>query len=414
MSGAKFVDVRMRGFPQRAEVAAVLALLEARTAPLPGEPVSLLEVAGRGLAEPVVSTVDIPGFARAAMDGYAVRAADIAETTTADPVWLDIVGAALPARPYEYEIGPGEAVQITTGAPVPAGADAVLMAEHIWHEGECAIRAPEPTAPGKHVVRVGEDVAKGREVLSAGRLLRPQDVGLLASIGAATIRAVRRPRVAILVTGNELLPPGAPPDGFHIVDSNSPMLSALTARDGAEVLPVQRLPDDFATIRDAVRHAAASADVIFVTGGTSVGTEDHAPRVVAELGELAIHGIALRPAGPMGVAFVPVPLFLLPGNPVSCLCAYDLFAGRVVRRLGGRAWALPYRKTPLPLAAKVASAVGRVYDVRVKVEGSTIVPLATGASNLSTAVAADGFVLVPPERESLEPGETVDVWLYDG
>jgi molybdopterin molybdotransferase len=171
--------------------------------------------------------------------------------------------------------------------------------------------------------------------------------------------------------------------------------------------------------------------VIFVSGGTSVGAEDHAPRVAAELGDLAVHGVAVRPAGPLGVAFVQrpnpptpfprreggegrSPLFLIPGNPVSCLCAYDLFAGRVVRRLGGRPWELPYRKVVLPLAGAVASAVGRVDYVRVKVDGAAVTPLGSGgASNLSTAVAADGFVLVPPDRAALAPGEPVEVWLYE-
>ena len=163
----------------------------------------------------------------------------------------------------------------------------------------------EPVAPGKHVVRVGEDVAKGRAVLPAGRLLRPQDVGLLASIGAATVRAVRRPRVAILVTGNELLPPGAAPDGFRIVDSNSPMLAALAARDGAEVLPVQRPPGRLRRhSRRDPRPRPPTRDVILVSGGTSVGTEDHAPRAAAELGELAVHGVAMRPAA-AGVGFLP-------------------------------------------------------------------------------------------------------------
>lgn len=414
MSGQKFVDVRMRGFGPRAAVADVLALLDARTAPLPAEAVPLLEAAGRVLAESVVSAVDVPAFARSAMDGYAVRAADVAGSSATDPTPLGVVGKAMPARPYEYTLGEGQAVEITTGAPLPAGADAVLMAEHVWHEGERSILAPEPTTVGKHVVRVGEDVTKGSAVLPAGRLLRPQDVGLLSSIGAASVRAVRRPRVAILVTGNELLPPGSVASGFQIVDSNSPMLAALAARDGAEVLPVRRVPDDFAAIRAAMQAAAAEADVVLVSGGTSVGAEDYAPRAAAELGELAVHGVALRPAGPLGVAFVPNPLFLIPGNPVSALCAYDLFAGRVIRRLGGRSWALPYQKLTLPLAAKITSAAGRTDYVRVKLDGAAVVPLATGgASNLSTAVAADGFTLVPPGRDALAAGEAVDVWLYD-
>jgi molybdopterin molybdotransferase len=252
--------------------------------------------------------------------------------------------------------------------------------------------------------------------------LRPQDVGLLASIGAASVAAVRRPRVAVLVTGDELLPPGSAPEGYRIVDSNSPMLAALVGRDGGECLSARYLPDRYEAVRDAIRDA--DADVVLVSGGSSVGKEDHAPRAVAELGELAVHGVALRPASPTGIGFLTheprsLPprsrvVFLLPGNPVSCLCAYDLFAGRAVRKLGGRGWELPYRRVALPLAAKVVSAVGRVDYVRVRVEGDGVHPIAvSGASILSTTVAADGFVLVDRDREGFAPGEVVEVWLYD-
>jgi len=251
-------------------------------------------------------------------------------------------------------------------------------------------------------------------VLAAGRRLRPQDVGLLAAIGVGRAGVVRRPRVAVLVTGDELLPPGAVPAGYRIVDSNSPMLAALVARDGGDCLQVRYLEDRYEAVRDAI--AGAEADVVLVSGGSSVGREDHAPRAVAELGELAVHGVALRPASPTGVAFLlgGRVAFLLPGNPVSCLCAYDLFAGRVVRRLGGRAWELPYRTAPLPLAAKIVSAIGRVDYVRVKVAGGLAEPVAvSGASILSTTVVADGFALVDRDREGFAPGETVEVYLYD-
>jgi molybdopterin molybdotransferase len=275
------------------------------------------------------------------------------------------------------------------------------------------VLAREAVSPGRHVGRVGEDVAKGRTVLPSGRRLRPQDLGLLASIGAGTVTVVRRPRVALLVTGDELLPPGSMPQGYRIVDSNSPMLAALVSRDGGICLPVQYLPDRYEAVRDAIREA--DADVILVSGGSSVGKEDHAPRAVAQLGELAVHGVAIRPAGPAGVGFLPTrTVFLLPGNPVSCLCAYDVFAGRVVRKLGGRLWDLPYRRTRLPLASKIDSPGGRVDYVRVRVENDLVHPIAvSGASILSTTVAADGFLLVDRDRESFAPGDVVEVWLYD-
>jgi len=404
----------MQGFRNRATVAEVLATLDSRVVALPAETVELCDLAGRVLATPVSSAVDVPGFERAAMDGYAICAED-----SVSPTPMTVVGEAFPARPYTGHVERGQAVRITTGAPIPDGADAVLMAEFASRDSDACVSATAPVVAGKHIVRVGEDVAKGREVLPAGRQLRPQDLGLLASIGVSRVSVHRRPRVAVLVTGNELLPPGSRPESFRIVDSNSPILAALVARDGGEPLPVRYLPDDYNAVRDAIRET--DADLILVTGGTSVGTEDHAPRAVAEVGELTFHGVALRPAGPLGVGFLSspghsnLPLFLLPGNPVSCLCAYDLFAGRIVRRLGGRAWELPYRRITAPLASGINSVVDRVDYVRVKVENGLVLPiLGSGASNLSSTVTADGFVLVPHERDELNAGELVEVWLYAG
>jgi molybdopterin molybdotransferase len=221
--------------------------------------------------------------------------------------------------------------------------------------------------------------------------------------------------VAVLATGSELLPPGASPDGFRIVDSNSPMLAALAARDGATALPTQYVLDDFTQTREALARACAEADIVLLTGGTSVGGEDHSPLAVAALGELAVHGIAVRPASPTGIGFVRgKPVFLLPGNPVACLCAYDLFASRAVRARGGRAPDLPYSRTRAVLSAEVPSAMGRVDYVRVRVRADGCAePLPSGgASKLSTVVEADGFVLVAANRAALAAGETVEVWLY--
>jgi molybdopterin molybdotransferase len=191
------------------------------------------------------------------------------------------------------------------------------------------------------------------------------------------------------------------------------MLSALLHRDGALPDPPQRLPDRRETVRDALLQSRA--DVVLISGGSSVGLEDHAPRVLAEVGELTVHGVALRPAAPTGFGFMAArPVFLLPGNPVSCLCAYDLFVGPAVRRLGGRSTQTPYRRVSLPLARKIASAVGRVDYVRVRIEDGRVEPLAvSGASVLSSTTRADGFVLTPRDSEGFAPGEIVEVYLYD-
>ncbi|MCZ2342834.1 MAG: molybdopterin molybdotransferase MoeA [Bacteroidales bacterium] len=399
-----FRDVRMTGFGPRIPVADVLTLLHQRVQPLPTESVTLDQMSNRILAERVLAPVNVPAFAKSAMDGFAVHSADC-------PGTVHIIGESLPAQPFPRRIAPGEAVRIMTGAPIPAGAEGVVPVEQTERSGDqLTVRVPIPI--GKHIIRVGEDVTQGTALFSPGWRLRPQDVGILAAIGVGTTTVIRRPRVAVLVTGNELLPPGEKPEGFHIVDSNSVMLAALITRDGGRPATIQRIPDQPETIRTAL--AQAEADLILVSGGTSVGTEDHAPRVLAELGELAVHGIAMRPAAPTGIGFLPDGriVMLLPGNPVSCLCAYDLFAGRVIRRLGGQSWEWPFRSQVVPLASDVRSVVGRVDYLRVKVESGQAAVTAGGPSSLSSAVSADGFVLVDAHQELLPAGEMVTVYLY--
>ena len=219
--------------------------------------------------------------------------------------------------------------------------------------------------------------------------------------------------VALVITGDELLPAGSRPEGSRIVDSNSVVLRALVERDGGVPLPFEILPDRPDAVRDAL--ADDAADVTLVSGGSSVGAEDHAPRLVAELGSLDFHGVSMRPSSPTGVGRIGgKPVFLLPGNPVSCLCAYEFFAGPTLRGLGGRSRTWPHRRLRLPLGRKIASAVGRTDYVRVALEAGRVVPLATsGASILSSTVRAAGAVVVPRELEGMPEGTTVEVLLYD-
>ncbi len=408
-----FHDVRMRGFRERAEVPDVLALLKARLGPLPAEDVGLHEAAGRVLAVDVMAPVPVPSFDRAAMDGYALRGEETFGAGSYNPLELEVVGISLPGKSFARPVEKGQAVRIMTGAPLPQGTDAVLPAE-MAEENNGKVKMTEPVPPGRHVSHQGEDIQAGSGVFHAGRTLRPQDVAILAALGISPISVVRRPTVTIIVTGDELLPCGSKPEGFRIVDSNSVMLEALVRRDGGQPIILPIVPDR----REAVRAAilGADSDVLLISGGSSVGQEDHAPRVLAEVGELNIHGIAVRPASPAGLGFLggSRPVFLLPGNPVSCLCAYDLFAGPAIRRLGARSMELPYRVASLPLASKLVSAVGRVDYVRVKIHDGRVTPLATsGAAILSSTTRADGFVLVSRDSEGLAPDEMVRVYYYD-
>jgi molybdopterin molybdotransferase len=248
-------------------------------------------------------------------------------------------------------------------------------------------------------------------VQPAGRVLRPQDIGVLSSIGVGEVSVIRRPRVRIMITGNELLPAGTSPEGFRIADANGPMLAALVSRDGGEPISSDIIPDNPEAIRNALLQPA---DVVLVSGGSSVGQEDFVPKLLAEHGELAVHGIAMRPSSPTGMGRLDGRLvFLLPGNPVSCLCAYDFFAGRAIRAWGGRSRDWPYRRVRVRLSRKLVSTVGRVDYARVIVRGDEAEPLAvSGASILSSTTRADGFVIVPADSEGQPPGAEVEVFLY--
>lgn len=409
---AAFSDVRMRGFAQRAEVASALAWVDAQARSLPAESVAVDDAAGRVLVADLVAPIAVPEFDRAAMDGFALRGAETTGAGDYNPLEFAVVGQAWPGRPLEGEVARGAAVRIMTGAPVPRGLDAVVPAEYAQEEGG-RLSITQAVAPGQHVGHVGEDIAVGSVALPAGRLLRPQDAGLAASLGVAQLQVVRRPRVRLLATGNEIRPPGQAKGPHEIYDANSVTLRALVARDGGSIVAHARLGDDPERIAQAL--AAPGADVVLVSGGSSVGAEDHAPRLLGTLGELAIHGVAMRPSSPAGMGRIGEMLvFLLPGNPVSCLCAYDFFAGRAIRRLGARATEWPYRPVRLPVARKIVSQIGRVDYVRVQIGPDGVAPLAlSGASMLSTTTRADGFVVAPAESEGFGPGSEVLVHLYE-
>ena len=406
-----FHDVRMRGFKRRADVDEIIAWVDARDVARLVETVALHDARGRVLADALTSDVAVPGFARAAMDGWALQGADTFGATDSDPLPLRVIGTSLPGRPFEGRVKAGQAIRIMTGAPLPEGADTVLRAEDGAQE-DGVVRVRAPSAVGRHVGAIGEDIAVDTEVLPAGRVLRPQDLGVASSIGRASLDVLVPPIVDVLITGDEVDPPGTRPSGARIADANGPTLEALVARDGGSAR-ITYLPDDADGLATALR--ATRASVVLVTGGSSVGEEDHAPRLLHELGTLAFHGVGLRPAAPTGVGILgETAVFLLPGNPVSCLCAYDLFAGRLVRRAAGLDPRLPYPRARGTLTRKISSVLGRVDYVRVRIGGTEIEPvMSSGASILSSTTEADGFVLVPRDHEGYAEGTEVEVYRYD-
>jgi len=405
-------DVRMHGFRTRSEVPVVLDWIDRHAARLNEESVPLENAFGRTLAADVIAPFDVPGFDRAAMDGYALRGAETAGASEYNPLEFRVRGEVMPGQPFAGDLPPRSAVRIMTGAPVPDGVDSVVPAEFAT-ETDGQIAVTRPVAPGQHIGHRGEDLQTGSAALGVGRHLRPQDLGLAASLGFDHVSVVRQPRVRLLVTGNEVKAPGTSKGMYEIYDANSYMLRGLVARDGGLLEAHHSLGDDPERIRTAI--LAPGADVILVSGGSSVGREDYAPRLIAEIGELAIHGVAMRPSSPAGAGRIGDALvFLLPGNPVSCLCAYDFFAGRAIRLRGGRSSDWPHRTLRAVVARKIVSAIGRVDYCRVRLVDGRVEPIAlSGASILSSTTRADGFVIVPAQLEGYGPDEDVTVFLYD-
>ena len=439
----------MQGFTRRHTVQEALSWLDGKLHTLDAETVPIGTAAGRVLATSVVSDIDVPGFDRATMDGYAVVADSTEGATPYNRIPLRVVGDAMPGAPFARSIARGEAVRIMTGAPMPAGSDAVLPAESVDVErglppspeasarlaearyasgGGQPVRTPDTIAaisevsPQKNVGHRGEDIVRGTTLLDTGRVLRPQDLGVMSSIGLATASVVRKPRVRLLITGNELLPTGSKPREYQITDANGPMLAALAERDGATVEFPGLIRDEPDKILEALGISTAQGpetraknpDIIIVSGGSSVGIEDFAPTLVAKHGDLAVHGIAMRPSSPTGMGTLGSRLlFLLPGNPVSALCAYDFFAGRAIRALGGRSKEWPYRPVRATLTRKISSPIGRLDYARVRLTHGGVEPLSVaGASVLSSTTRADGFVIVDQDSEGFAAGSDVEVWLY--
>ncbi|MCA9259805.1 MAG: molybdopterin molybdotransferase MoeA [Planctomycetales bacterium] len=408
-----YVDVRMRGFSSRVPWSDAVAWVDRQAIPLCDlacETVGLLEASGRVLCDDVVSNVQSPAYRKSMMDGFALRSSEVRHAAENSPISLAEVGIALPGTPFDGAAPPASVLRVMTGAPVPQAYDAVVPVEHV-RVCDDAIEITAPVPAGKHIGQPGDDVERGDVVLSAGRRLRPQDVGVLSSIGVAKLSVVRRPRVAIIVTGDELLPPGSAPRDYRFPDANGPMLAALVARDGGELVSLERIADQRETLAAAMH---LPCDVLLISGGSSVGQEDHAPSLLAEIGSLDIHGVAMRPGSPVGMGRIgETTAFLLPGNPVSCLCGYDFFAGRCLRQRGGLPLNWPYRRVQAKLGREVVSQAGRVDYARATLHCGVVEPLAiSGSSILTSTTRADGFFIVPADASQLDSGAEVDFWEY--
>jgi molybdopterin molybdotransferase len=386
--------------------------------PLAREDVALAEALGRVLAEDLTSAAAIPPFDSSAMDGFALRHGDVASAAREHPVSLSVVGESRAGRPAEQKVQAGEAIAISTGAAMPAGADAVVAVEQTRRRnGHVEILAEAATHA--NVRFAGEDIEAGRRVLASGLALGPAELGVLASLGRATVGCARRPRVSVITTGDELTEPGRALRPGAIYNSNAPSVSALARLAGAELCACATVGDSLAETRETIASALAQADVVVLCGGVSVGAHDHVRPALAELGaHERFWGVALKPGKPTLFATRAQTLvFGLPGNPVSAMVTFALFVAPALRALSGASSAR--RRTIATLTREHAKAPGRAHAVRCRLQlseaGWRAEPTGDQGSHVLTSMlGADALAIIPTQSGSVAAGERVEVELLDG
>ncbi len=375
------------------------------------EIVSIYECYSRILAEDVYAKIDVPPFDRAAMDGYALKAEDTFGADEEKPVKMKIVGKIEAGEIPNFEIKSGEAAEISTGAAIPRGANAVVMVENTRKFGD-HVEVFQPLPPFKNISFAGEDVKAGDLILRRGEILQPQDAGILAACGIKEVNVFRKPKVAIISTGNELVEVGSKLEYGKIYCSNAAMLvNAL--REFAEPLFLGIVPDDRRKI-ESVLEEALKFDAVIFTGGTSVGKKDVVSKVVENLAEIVFHGVAMKPGMPSGAAvFDGKPIFMLPGSPVAAFLAYKTFAEpSILAMMGVRLIARRSCRVRGVLRSPVVSQIGTKSYVRVFWDGKNIEPVRiSGSSIMSSMVRANGLLIVPENVEGYDSGEEVEIEL---
>ena len=403
-------------FPARIGFEEALAIVDrfAAESVLPGEDCALARALGRVLAQDVVAAIDLPSFDNSAMDGFAVRAADLAEGAL-----LRLVGEQFAGRAQAFApLAAGECIRITTGAVMPPGADAVVIKENCEVAGD-QVRVLSPVAAGTHLRRAAEDVRRGERVLEAGSVLTPAALGLAAALGEPTLRIYRKPTVAVFTTGDELVPPGMSLAPGEIHDSNRVLLQALLAAEGYESVAWPSLPDEPARIEAALRDAAESFDLVITCGGVSAGEKDFLPELLAREGRVHFWKVRMKPGMPVLAAHWDRAQFLcLPGNPVSVLATFLAFGRRMLDGLQGRRE--PRKRLRARLLGPIHKRHERLEFLRGRLDCDELGQLrvaaspADGSHRLRAAAQADALIVVPEGAGEWPAGSLLEVLRLPG
>lgn len=395
----------------------------------PLEEISISSALARVLASEIISPADLPEFDRSTMDGYAVRGADTFGAAESRPALLTVVGDIPMGAMPDRGIGRGEAMKIATGGALPAGADAVVMFEQTQPVDSASIEVVKPVAPLENVIQRGDDIRRGEVILTRGHRMRPQDMAALAAVGVTRIDVYAKPRVAIISTGNELVPADSVPAPGQIRDTNSYNLEGLIALAGGAPEKKGIIPDEYSRLRETLEAALHDCALVLMTGGSSVGVADLTAKVVNDAGRpgVLVHGVSIKPGKPLIVGLIAapakqVPVFGLPGHPAAVSVCFEQFVKPVLFRLTGEVpdpaleGITPSRTVKARLSRSISSSPGREDHVRVALEkrddGLWARPVFGASGLISTLVKAVGTVVVPVNKIGIEAGEEVEVRLF--
>lgn len=382
------------------------------------EVVPLSEASGRVLARHIEAGIDVPPFDRATMDGFAVQAADTYPAEEDRAVTLRVIGGIGAGDQPDLSLTPGAAVEISTGAPIPSGANAVVMVEYTWRE-DASVHVYRPVTPGENVMGAGSDIMAGELVLRSGDLITPRETGLLSALGVTDVEVYRKPRVAVLSTGNEIVEPGSLLRYGQIYDINVRTISDSVAEHGGIVEFLGIVRDDPDELRIKLREAVRGHDLVIASGGTSAGVGDLLHRVINDLGEpgILVHGVSMKPGKPLIIALVDdTPFFGLPGYPTSALMSFSLFVKPTLRQMAGLPAHHEGRTVPAKVAQRIHAAGGRreykpVNLVQTATGDYAVYPVPSGSGAITTLAEADGYLVIPEHRTFLDADEAVQVQL---
>lgn len=375
------------------------------------EKISLEDAYNRVLAEDVKALLDSPSFDRSAMDGYAIKAEDTFGFSQTNPAYLKIVDRIGAGQASKVTLKMGEAIKIATGAPIPKGANAVVMEEYT-HEQNNDLEISTTLPPGENVSPAREEFKKGEIVLKSGKLLKPQDIGIIASSGYDKINVFKKPRIGVITTGNELIMPKSQIEGAQVINSNYYTLKSLL--ESTLATPnVTHCIDNARKVEEQIKKFLKSCDAIITTGGTAISKGDVVVDVVDKIGEVLVHGVALRPGKPFGFGLVDeTPIFMLSGYPVAAMVQFDVFARDYLLKMQNI-----YKEFPIikkMASRKIASTLGRTDYIRAKTDGNIVYPLKIeGAGIIRSMVESDCYIIIEENVEGIGEGEECDVLLYD-